>query len=193
MAPGPSCSRDAEDTAVRREVAGRELSKRREGGSPREPDPERVQEGAHGSRVWTGRSKPCDGVDNVQASGRREALRYAGCGGDEACQVRVKQVTVLGTPTPVRRQDECAMCQEGSYPRMQVSPWPSDGVEGQRLCLPGFKKTGAEDQAGLGDEGAEGQAEPGFLSGAGRGQEGGEGRPSQGDTVGVMKQVSHGR
>ena len=76
---------------------------------------------------------------------------------------------------------------------MQVSPGPSDVVEGRGLCLPGFKKTGAEDQAGLGDEGAEGQAEPGFLSGAGRGPEGGEGRPSLGDTFGVVKQVSHGR
>ena len=84
------------------------------------------------------------------------------------------------------------MCQEGSYPRMQVSPWPSDIVKGHGLCLPGFKKTGAEDQAGLGDKSAESQAKPGPFSGTGRRPECGKGWPSEGDLVRVSKQGSHG-
>ena len=85
------------------------------------------------------------------------------------------------------------MQQKSLYPRMQVGPAPGDDAKGRGLGLPGFKEAGAKDQASLGDKSAEGQAEPGFLSGAGRGPDGGEGRPSQGDTVGVVKQVSHGR
>ena len=47
-----------------------------------------------------------------------------------------------------------------------------EGAQGLSQCLPGFQEAGAEDQAGLGDEGTKGQAEARLLGGAGRSPEG---------------------
>ena len=145
MAPGPARSRCTKDAAIRREMAEWKPSELREGGSPGKPNSETVEEGAHGGWVRTGRGRPRDGVRDVEASSDGKVLRYARCSGDEACQVRVEHVTVLWVPAPGSRQDGSTVRQKGLYPRMQVSPWPGDGVEGRRLCLPGFKKAGAED------------------------------------------------
>ena len=122
----------AEDAAVGREVTAGKPCQRLEGGSPREPDPEAVEEGAHSGRVGARRCRPRDGTDHMQASCGGKALKYARCGGDEACHVSVEQVTVLWAPVPGRREDKCAVRQESLDPRVQVSPGPGEVVKGRR-------------------------------------------------------------
>ena len=184
--------RDAENAAIRGEVAEWKSSQTVERRGPGKACPKAVEKGAHGRRVRAGWGGPYGGIHNVQARSRRELLRGERHRSHEACQVRVEHLAIIRAPVPGRGQDGGAMQQEGPYPRVEVGSGLSDGTDGRPLSFSGFEETSAEDQTSLGDKSAESKAKPGPFGSTGRRPECGKGWPSEGDLVRFSKQGTHG-
>ena len=135
---------------------------RRKGGEPRSGDRESAgagrsaaeRVGAQGSPTrracrkaqsrWelARRGRPVDGGQDVISS---VAAVRAGHRGDEAQQVRVQRVTLLGARAPSLRKDSSAVSEESAYPRVEIGTGPGEGARGSCRRFPGQHEAGGND------------------------------------------------
>ncbi len=74
--------------------------------------------------------------------------------------MREERLAVLGAPVPGLGQNSSAVDEEGAYPGVKVRARLSERTRDRGRCISSQEEAGSEDQACLGDEGAESQAEP---------------------------------
>ena len=96
---------------------------------------------------------------------------------------------LLQAPVPREGNGSTAVSKERLNPRVKEASGPGGNAGWRSLGSPGDEEARAEHKAGLGNQGSEGHAKPGWFGGLGGAQEECKGLPDAGNRVRVMEQL----
>ena len=103
--------------------------------------------------------------------------------------MRMERQALVQAPVPRGWNGGTAVSEEGANPEMQAASGPGLGERRWSRRSASDKEARSKHQAGLGHEGGESHAEPGWFGGPGCAPEGRKGWPDACDGIRVMEQL----